>query len=399
MQNSKDDMTENIVYNDLKEAFLLREDIAFLNFGSFGACPKPIFDEYQRFQRELEYEPVQFIVNKGPAYLKESRICLGEYLTCHSDDLVYVPNPTYAVNIVARSLDLKSGDEVLSTDIEYGACDRTWDFHCEEKGVKYIRQPISLPLTSKEAFLADFWKGFTDKTRLVFISQITSATGLILPVKEICIEAKRRGVLVFIDGAHVPGQIHLNITELDPDFYTGACHKWMLTPKGSSFLYVKRVHQQGLNPLVVSWGYKADFPSNSQFLDYHQFNGTRDFSAYLTIPKAIDFMKWNDWWGVAEDCRKLVHSWLPRLCDLVGSKPLAPVTDEFIGQLGSIPVRCENPLELKNILYSEYKIEIPVMVQNGQAYVRFSINAFNSEEDLIRLERALTDLKERKLIF
>ncbi|WP_341905942.1 aminotransferase class V-fold PLP-dependent enzyme [Fluviicola taffensis] len=399
MQNSKDDMTENIVYNDLKEAFLLREDIAFLNFGSFGACPKPIFDEYQRFQRELEYEPVQFIVNKGPAYLKESRICLGEYLRCHSDDLVYVPNPTYAVNIVARSLDLKSGDEVLSTDMEYGACDRTWDFHCEEKGVKYIKQPISLPLTSKEAFLADFWKGFSDKTRLVFISQITSATGLILPVKEICIEAKRRGVLVFIDGAHVPGQIPLNITELDPDFYTGACHKWMLTPKGSSFLYVKRAHQQGLNPLVVSWGYKADFPSNSQFLDYHQFNGTRDFSAYLTIPKAIDFMKWNDWWGVAEDCRKLVHSWLPRLCDLVGSKPLAPVRDEFIGQLGSIPVRCENPMELKNILYSEYKIEIPVMVQNGQAYVRFSINAFNSEEDLIRLERALTDLKERKLIF
>ena len=391
--------SENMVYGDLKEAFLLREDITFFNFGSFGACPKPIFDEYQRFQRELEYEPVQFIVNKGPAYLKESRICLGEYLRCDSDDLVYVPNPTYAVNIVARSLDLKSGDEVLSTDIEYGACDRTWDFHCEEKGVKYIRQPISLPLTSKEAFLADFWKGFSDKTRLVFISQITSATGLILPVKEICIEAKRRGVLVFIDGAHVPGQIPLNITELDPDFYTGACHKWMLTPKGSSFLYVKRAHQQGLNPLVVSWGYKADFPSNSQFLDYHQFNGTRDFSAYLTIPKAIDFMKWNDWWGVAEDCRKLVHSWLPRLCDLVGSKPLAPVTDEFIGQLGSIPVRCENPLELKNILYSEYKIEIPVMVQNGQVYVRFSINAFNSEEDLIRLERALTDLKERKLIF
>jgi len=393
------DESENMVYSDLKEAFLLREDISFLNFGSFGACPKPIFAEYQRFQRELEYEPVQFIVNRGPAYLKESRIRLGEYLTCHEDDLVYVPNPTYAVNIVARSLDLKPGDGVLSTDIEYGACDRTWEFYCQEKGVKYIKQAISLPLISKEAFLDDFWKGFSEKTRLVFISQITSATGLILPVEEICVEAKRRGVLVFIDGAHVPGHLHLNLTELNPDFYTGACHKWMLTPKGSSFLYAKREHQQGLDPLVVSWGYHADFPSHSQFLDYHQFNGTRDFSAYLTIPKAIDFMKSNDWWGVAEDCRMLVHSWLPRLCDLVGSKPLAPVRDEFIGQLGSIPVRCENPMELKNILYSEYKIEIPVMVQNGQVYVRFSINAFNSEEDLMKLEKALIDLKQRKLIY
>lgn len=393
-----ENQTDNIVYNNLKEAFLLREDITFFNFGSFGASPKPIFDKYQAFQRELEYEPVQFIVNRGPEYLKESRIWLAEYLTCNADDLVYVPNPTYAVNIVARSLDLKAGDEVLTTNIEYGACDRTWDFYCEEKGAKYIRQPISLPLTSKEAFLNDFWKGFSDKTRLVFLSQITSATGLILPVKEICEEAKRRGLLVFIDGAHVPGHIHLNLTSLNADFYTGACHKWMLTPKGSSFLHVKPEHQKQLDPLVVSWGYKADFPSNSQFLDYHQFNGTRDFSAYLTIPKAIEFMKWNDWLGVAEDCRILVQKWLPRLCDLVGSKPLAPVTDEFIGQMGSIPVRCENPIELKNILYNEYKIEIPVMVQNGQAYLRYSINAFNTEEDLVKLEQALIDLKERKLI-
>lgn len=388
-----------MMYNDLKEAFLLREDVTFLNFGSFGATPKPIFESYQRFQRELEYEPVQFIINKGPEYLKESRERLGEYLFSHPDNLVYVPNPTYAVNIVARSLDLKAGDEVLSTDIEYGACDRTWEFYCREKGATYVRQTISLPIQSKEAFLADFWKGFSEKTRLVFISQITSATGLILPVKEICEEAKQRGLLVFIDGAHVPGHISLNLTQLDADFYTGACHKWMMTPKGSSFLYVKPEHQDELDPLIISWGYQADYPSHSQFLDYHQFNGTRDFSAYLTIPDAIDFMKMNDWWGVAESCRILVRKWLPKLCDLVGSEPLAPVTDEFIGQMGSIPVRCGNPVELKQILYNEYKIEIPVMIQNNQVYIRYSINAFNSEEDLNILEKTLKELKKRTLIF
>lgn len=388
-----------MLYSDLKEAFLLRKDITFLNFGSFGATPKPIFEAYQQFQHELEYEPVQFILNKGPEYLKESRVRLAEFLTCEPDDVVYVPNPTFAVNIVARSLDLKAGDEVLSTNIEYGACDRTWEFYCAEKGAKYIKQDISLPIHSKEAFLTDFWKGFSQKTRIVFISQITSATGLILPVKEICDEAKRRGLLVFIDGAHVPAHIELNLIALNADFYTGACHKWMMTPKGSSFLYVKPEHQKQLDPLVVSWGYRADFPSHSQFLDYHQFNGTRDFSAYLTIPEAIDFMKTNDWWRVAEDCRSLVQLWLPRLCELVGSKPLAPVTDEFIGQMGSIPVRCENPMELKQILYNEYQIEIPVMVQNGQVYIRYSINAFNSEEDLVKLEKTLLDLKERKLIF
>lgn len=383
----------------MKEQFLLRKDITFLNFGSFGATPKPIFEAYQRFQRELEYEPVQFIINQGPEYLKESRIRLGEYVNCHPDDLVYVPNPTYGVNIVARSLNLKPGDEVLSTNIEYGACDRTWDFYCAEKGAKYVRQAISLPLTTKEAFLADFRNGFTAATKLVFLSQITSATALILPVKEICEEAKRRGIPVFIDGAHVPGHIPLDLTALDVDFYTGACHKWMLTPKGSSFLFVKRAFQNDLDPLVVSWGYQADFPSHSQFLDYHQFNGTRDFSAYLTIPEAIDFMKENDWWNQAENSRKLVHRWLPRLCELVGSVPLAPVTDEFIGQMGSIPVRCKDPFELKNILYNEFRIEIPVMTQNGQSYVRFSINAFNDEQDLVKLEQALGELLSRGLIY
>jgi isopenicillin-N epimerase len=163
----------------------------------------------------------------------------------------------------------------------------------------------------------------------------------------------------------------------------------MMTPKGSSFLVVKKEFQNSLNPLVVSWGYDADFPSDSQFLDYHQFNGTRDFSAYLTIPTAIQFMQAYDWWEVARSCRSMVQEWLPRLCELVGSEPLAPVNDDFIGQLGSIPVRCSDPLLLKERLYKVHRIEIPVMVQNNQVYVRFSINAFNSEADLEHLASAL----------
>lgn len=373
----------------LKHLFLLRSDITFLNFGSFGATPKPIFEAYQRFQLELEAEPVQFIINYGPAYLKESRQALAEFIHCETDDVVYVPNPTYAINTIARNLDLKPGDEVLSTNIEYGACDRTWKFYCAEKGAKYIQQAISLPIQSKATFLEEFWKGASANTKVIFISQITSATGLILPVKEICEEAKRRGLITVVDGAHVPAHIPLDLRELPADFYTGACHKWMMTPKGSSFLFVKKEFQNSLNPLVVSWGYEADFPSESQFLDYHQFNGTRDFSAYLTIPTAIQFMQTYDWWEVARSCRSMVQEWLPRLCELVGSEPLAPVNDDFIGQLGSIPVRCSDPLLLKERLYKVHRIEIPVMVQNNQVYVRFSINAFNSEADLEHLELAL----------
>lgn len=382
----------------MKHHFLLHPDITFLNFGSFGASPKPIFEASQRFQREMEAEPVQFIVYRGPEILKESRRALADYLGGNESDFLYIPNPTYGVNLVANSLDLKAGDEVLSTNIEYGACDKTWKFFCKEKGAKYVMQNITLPLTSKEQFLNDFWKGASEKTKLIFISQITSATGLILPVKEIIQEAKRRGILTFVDGAHVPAHLPLNLNELGADFYTGACHKWMMTPKGSSFLHVRKEHQQQLKPLIVSWGYNNENPESVSFQEINQFTGTRDYTAYLCIPESLRFMQENNWWNEAEKSKRIVQKWLPRFCELVGSKPLAPVTDEFIGQLGSIPILCKNPLELKDVLYKEFKIEIPVMEQNENVYLRFSINAFNSETDLEKLEQAVIALLERGLI-
>ena len=377
------------------EHFLLNPDITFLNFGSFGACPKPVFDEYQRFQLEMERDPVQFITVKGHAYIRESREALAGYIHCDANDLVYTPNPTFAINIIAKNLSLEPGDEVLSTDLEYGAMDRTWNYFCEKNGARFVRQAITLPLQSKERFLEDFWKGWSPKTKAVFISQITSTTGLIFPVAEICAEAKKRGLLTIVDGAHVPGHIPLDLSQLQADFYTGACHKWMLTPKGSSFLYAKKELQPVLEPLVISWGYESDFPSDSQFLDYHQFNGTRDFSAYLTIPKAIAFMEEHHWWKVAAECRQLVQTNVQRFCDLLETQPLAPVTDEFFGQMASIPVKTDNPAALKAKLFNDYKIEIPVMPHGNAVYLRYSVNAFNSQEDLDKLYAAVKDLKAR----
>ncbi len=249
----------------MKQHFLLRDDITYLNFGSFGACPKPVFEQYQQFQLELEQEPVQFITVNGLNYLAAAREALGNYLHCDKDDLVYVTNPSYAVNAIAKSFDLKPDDEILTTDLEYGACDKTWEYYCQKAGANYIRQHIPLPIQSKEDFVAAFFKGLSSKTRLVFISHITSSTGLRLPVNEICAIAKEKGLLTFVDGAHAPGQIPLHLEDSPFDFYSGACHKWMMTPKGSSFLYVKKEQQKRVDPLVISWGYKALAPSDSLF--------------------------------------------------------------------------------------------------------------------------------------
>src|ERR1022692_855324 len=163
-------------YSKLKSQFLLNPEITYLNFGSFGACPKSVFGNYQEWQLLLESEPCQFIAVNGVEYLKTSRQALAGYINCNADDLVYVTNPTYAINIIAKSLHLEEGDEILSTNLEYGALDRTWNYYCNKSKAKYIRQPIDLPVLSKEAIIEQFWKGYSNKTKAIFISQITSST-------------------------------------------------------------------------------------------------------------------------------------------------------------------------------------------------------------------------------
>jgi len=379
---------------NLEQYFLLRKDVTFLNFGSFGACPKPVFERYQQLQLELEQEPVQFITVNGLKYLAAAREALGNYIHCDKDDVVYVTNPSYAVNAIAKSFDLQPGDEILTTDIEYGACDKTWEYYCNKAGAKYVRQHIPLPIESKEELVTAFFKGLSNKTKLVFISHITSTTGLRLPVEEICSIAKEKGLLTFVDGAHAPGQVPLNLHDSPFDIYTGACHKWMMTAKGSSFLYVRKEYQQLVDPLIVSWGYKALFPSHSSFLDYHQMNGTRDYTAFLTIPAAIEFMQEHNWEQVAADCRQLVQANAPALCELLGATPLVPINDDFIVQMYSTEIKTQEPEKLHRHFFDTYKIEIPVMRQADKVYLRYSINGFNNQEDLDTLFAAIREIKK-----
>lgn len=379
----------------MKNLFLLDNNITFLNFGSFGACPKEVFDDYIQWQYLLEKEPIQFIAFDGIGYVKHALSALATYINCNPNDLVFVPNPSHAINLLAKTIKLAAGDEVLSTNLEYGAMDRTWNYYCKAAGAKYIQQPISLPLTSKEAFIEEFWKGYSAKTKVVFISQITSSTALIFPVKEICEEAKKRGLITIVDGAHVPAHIELDLSQLQADFYTGACHKWMMTPKGCSFLYAKPEFQAMLDPLIISWGYQSTTPSSSQFFDYHQFNGTRDFSAYLTVPKALAFMEQHDWKKVSAQCKNNVLAVAPKLFELLNTKPLAPLTNEFFGQMCSAEIKTPEPEKLQRLLFEKYRIEIPVMRHADKCYIRFSFQAFNTVAEIDYLVQSLAEIKTK----
>jgi isopenicillin-N epimerase len=383
----------------LKDQFLLRPDIHFLNFGSFGATPKPIFEKYQDWQRVLEAEPVQFIAFDGYQYLADSRAALAKFLNCaDKDDLVYVTNPSFAINMIAKSFPLEAGDEILTTDIEYGACDRTWNYYCTKKGATYRRQKINLPITTKEQFIEDFFKGYNEKTKAIFISHITSATGLILPAEEICAIAKEKGLITIVDGAHAPAHIPLDLSSIQADFYTGACHKWMMAPKGCSFLYATKSVQPICDPMIVSWGYQAAKPSHSNFLDYHQMIGTRDFSAFLTVATCIEFMEQHNWKSVGQKCHEMVLEHAPRFFNLMNSTPISPLNSEWIGQMISIPIQTPDPEKLQRTLFLDYKIEVPIMRQGDDVYLRYSINAFNSVENLDALYNAMKEIQKQGIL-
>jgi len=319
----------------MKDLYLLNPEITFLNHGSFGACPKPVFEEYQRWQHKLEQQPVEFMARDIYDYLKEARDSLGKFVGCSGDDLVYVTNPTTAVNTIIRSLDFGPGDEILTTDQEYGALIRTWNQYADKRGFKLVEHVTQFPMTTHEDFVNKFWSDVNEKTKVIFISQITSATGVILPAEEICRRAKAEGIMTIIDGAHVPAHIPLNISEMDPDVYVGACHKWLSAPKGSSFMYVKNSLQENVNPLIISWGSEVD-PSPSPFIYENQYQGTWDPSAFLTVPSAIQFQIDNDWESVKKRCRNLTQETRDRVYDIIKTEPICPNNDEWLGQMSSI---------------------------------------------------------------
>jgi isopenicillin-N epimerase len=379
----------------LKELFFLDPQIIYLNHGSFGACPKPVFDKYQAWQTQLEAEPVQFLGVKLDTLLHDAREVLGSYLNTSAHDIIFIPNATHGVNIIARSLKLGQADEILTTDHEYGACNFAWEYICCKTGAFYKQQPIKLPVANPEEILDQFWRGVTPKTKVIFFSHITSPTSLTMPIKEICLRARQEGILTVIDGAHAPGQISINLQEIQPDFYVGNCHKWMMSPKGAGFLYAATEIQGILEPLVVSWGYQSlkTPPKESVFVDLFQWTGTCDPAAYLTVPSSIQFMNTYHWGEVRKECHELVRRSIEFAQELMGFQPLYPVNSTFYQQMATIPIpRVKDLNELKTRLFQEFKIEIPCIEWKSHHYLRISVQGYNTAHDIEHLFNALMTL-------
>ena len=379
----------------LKEHFLLDPGVVFLNHGSFGACPREVFEVLQHWQREMERNPVEFLGRRSGELLAQARDVLAHHLGAQAADLVFVPNASTGVNVVARSLNLRPGDEILSTDHEYGACDATWQRVCEEAGAVYRKVEIALPL-DRARFAQRVLAEVTPRTRLIFASHITSTTALIFPLGELCAQARALGVLTLIDGAHAPGHIDLHLDTLGADFYTGNCHKWLCAPKGSAFLHARSDLHHTLHATVTSWGYVAGTQGHTGFDAYTgrtvlerrlQWQGTRDIAAWLAVPAAIAFQQRHGWAQVRQRCHAQAVALMQRTAARFGL-PVIGQPEDF-GQMVPLPVPHQDAAALRERLFEQHRIEVPVTQHAGRTFVRVSVQGYNTEADLQALESAL----------
>ncbi|HEX4296836.1 MAG TPA: aminotransferase class V-fold PLP-dependent enzyme, partial [Devosia sp.] len=359
---------------NLSEQFLLDPEVVFLNHGSFGACPRPVFEDYQRWQLKLERQPVEFLDSRRSLArnLGVARSALARELNADPDNLAQVSNATTGLNVVIQSLPLQPGDEILTTNHEYGALEKTWAYVTRKTGAKVVAMQVPVPLTSAGQFHDAVAAGFSDRTRVLFLSHITSATALLFPIESLVAEARKRGIFSVIDGAHTPGHIPLDLEAIGADFYAGNCHKWFMSPKGSGFVYCRPEWQSLIDPLVISHGWTEDNKQPgvrgpfgaSAFVDEVEMQGTRDPSAWLAVPAALAFRRAHDWWAVSAECRRLAQETAARVRELTGLPALSS-PELCAPQMVAMPIPECDTLAIKTALLEQYRIEIPVHEWQG----------------------------------
>lgn len=385
-------LTGGVVVPDpdiLKHEFLLDPDIAYLNHGSFGACPRPVFDAYQRYQRELEREPVDVLQRHFRETMRGARSRLAGFVGCGADELVFVRNTTYGMNVVARSLQVGAGDTILTTDQEYGAVDRMWECVARETGATLVRLPV--PFTSPEAIVEAFRRHMNPSVKVLAVPHIAAQLALVFPVESLVRLAQDAGAVAVIDGAHAPGQLPLDLGSLGADFYVGNCHKWLLSPKGAGFLYAAPHRVDQVRPPIIGWGTISE--GRSALLLENEWQGTTDISAFLAVGDAITFLEQHDWFReVVPACTRLLDEWSDALLEVTGQDALHAGPGMHAPQMASFRLPPGGYPSLHADLFENYQVEVPVFANGHGEFFRVSVQAYNSREDLQRLVDALGGL-------
>lgn len=386
--------------SELAGRWELDPEIDYLNHGSFGACPRAVLEAQTRWRRRIEREPVLVLHRELEDHLDHAREVLARFVGARNEDLAFVPNATAGVNTVLRSLRFEPGDEIVVTDQEYNATRNAVDFVAHHSGARVVPVALPFPISGPEVVLERVLAAITPRTRLLVVDHITSPTGLVLPIERLVREARERGVETLVDGAHGPGHVALELEALGAAYYTGNCHKWMCTPKGSALLHVRRDLQARIRPLSISHGANSRRTDRSFFRLEADWPGTHDPSPWLVIPDAIEHVGSlvpGGWDEVRRRNRELALWARERLCEAL-RVPL-PAPESMIGCLAAAPLpdrvgSASEALDLDPLhvaLFERHRIEIPVFPwpASPRRLIRLSAQLYNRREQYERLGAVL----------
>jgi isopenicillin-N epimerase len=390
-----------------REQVHLDPTVTMLNTGSFGPTPIPVYDAANEVRRLMAMGPTNFFTRTLPPLLWEARTKTANFLGTAPERFVFTTNVSAAINLIASGLKLDGPGEILMTDHEYGSMVWCWERAAARHGLAVKMFPLpTMPREPGEIVEAAV-RAMTPRTKLFFFSHALSPTGMVLPAKELCFEARKRGILSVVDGAHAPAMIPLNIDDVDADYYAGNCHKWLLAPIGTGFLAVRN-WERPIEPLHVSWGYKPDaYPigehaaasgpdapdsfGSTRRTRYLEFEGTKDVSAWLATPAAIAFQT-RLGWDAIRDRHSELAAYSRAVFEQLGLKLATPADRRLRGSMTA----CELPngvkvAELRHELWKR-RIEIPVNERPDRVLLRISHHFYTSESEIDRLADVLPGL-------
>jgi len=381
--------------------WLLDPDCTYLNHGTVGAPPRRVLNKQQALRDEIERHPSRFMLRelngehpmpwRAVSRLREASDQVAAFLGSRPDDLVFVPNVTTGMNAVLGSLPLAPGDEVVITEMAYGAITLTARAMCERSGATLRTVKLGYPIGDAAGVVDPIVAALTPHTRLVVIDHVTARTALVLPVAAACHACHARGVPVLVDGAHAPGAIPLDIPSLGVDWYAANLHKWAHAPRGCGILWAAPERQSIVHYPVVSWGRDRGF--RAEF----EHTPTADPTSYLAAPEGIALLR--EWGfdacvsymhGLAWDAAAMLTSrWgtafeIPR--QMVGTMVTVPLPDEA----GTTDEAAE---ALRLALLLEDRIEVPLHASGGRLWVRVSAQVYNDRSDI----ETLADAVERRI--
>jgi len=379
-------------------AFLLDPELAFLNHGSFGACPRVVLDAQTALRERMERDPVRFLVADLEPLLDAARAEAAAFVDAAPEDFVFVRNATSAVNTVLASFAFAPEDELLLTNHGYAACRNAAEYWAERSSARVVEARLPWPVLDEESVVESILGAVTERTRLALLDHVTSPSALVLPIERLVRALQARGIPVLVDGAHAPGQLPLSVRRIGAEYYTGNFHKWCCAPKGAAFLATARARQAALRPLVTSHGRTAQRPERPRIWLEFDWLGSEDPSAYLAVPTALEFLR-NSLPGGFDELLAQNHALALQartlLCEQLGARPSGPKS--MIGTMATLLLpgtSWATPESLYARLLEEHRVQVPVFTVPGQSEraVRISAHLYNSFNDYQRLADALASL-------